>query len=107
MVVIFAIKTTNKSLTYSIFRSAKEILYIPLSYMEKYKGKSFIDMFIYRFSKAAIALVIIGLQAVMVVTALKINYIVMGLILLWVFIVPVLIREYKKREADASPQSKK
>ena len=107
MVVVFAIKTTNKSLTYSIFRSAKEILYIPLSYMEKYKGKSFIDMFIYRFSKAAIALVIIGLQAVMVVTALKINYIVMGLILLWVLIVPVLMREYRKREAGASPQSKK
>ena len=55
MAVIFATKTANKSLTYSIFRSAKEILYIPLSYVEKYKGKAIIDMFIYRFAKAAIA----------------------------------------------------
>ncbi|MDY7036513.1 MAG: Npt1/Npt2 family nucleotide transporter [Thermodesulfobacteriota bacterium] len=97
MVVIFATKTANKSLTYSIFRSAKEILYIPLSLVEKYKGKAVIDMFIYRFSKAAIALVIIGLQTAMVVTAIRINYIVLALIIIWIFIVPILIREYNKR----------
>jgi AAA family ATP:ADP antiporter len=96
MVVIFGTKVANKSLTYSIFRSAKEILYIPLSYIEKYKAKAVIDMFIYRFAKAAIALVIIGLQAAVVVTAVKINYIVMALIVIWIIIVPVLIREYNK-----------
>jgi AAA family ATP:ADP antiporter len=100
MVVIFATKVANKSLTYSIFRSAKEILYIPLSFIEKYKAKAVIDMFIYRFAKAAIAFVIIGLQTAVVVTAVKINYIVMALIVVWIIIVPVLIREYNRRKTS-------
>jgi AAA family ATP:ADP antiporter len=100
MSVIFGTKLANKSLTYSLFRSAKEILYIPLSYVENYKGKAVIDMFIYRFAKAAIAFIIIGLQTIMVVTAIKINFIVVGLIVLWILTVPILIREYKKRKSD-------
>jgi len=99
MFVIFATRLANKSLTYSVFRSGKEILYIPLTYIEKYKAKAVIDMFIYRFAKGGIGAVIIGLQAIMVVTVIKINYIVIGLIFLWILIVPVLIGEYKKREA--------
>ncbi len=98
MGVLFGTRLANKSLTYSIFRSAKEILYIPLSYIEKYKGKAVIDMFIYRFAKGGIGAVIIGMQAVMAVTAIRINYMVVGLIVVWILIVPLLIKEYKKRE---------
>ncbi len=98
MGVLFGTRLANKSLTYSIFRSAKEILYIPLSYIEKYKGKAVIDMFIYRFAKGGIGVVIIGMQALMAVTAVTINYMVIGLIIAWILIVPLLIREYKKRE---------
>ena len=75
------------------------IIFVQLPYIEKYKAKAVIDMFIYRFAKGGIGAVIIGLQAIMVVTAIKINYIVIGLILLWILIVPVLIGEYKKRGA--------
>ncbi len=99
MGVLFGTRLANKSLSYSIFRSAKEILYIPLSYIEKYKGKAVIDMFIYRFAKGGIGAVIIGMQAVMTVTALRINYMVIGLIIIWILIVPLLIKEYKKRES--------
>ena len=99
MGVLFGTRLANKSLSYSIFRSAKEILYIPLSYIEKYKGKAVIDMFIYRFAKGGIGAVIIGMQAVMTVTALRINYMVIGLIIVWILIVPLLIKEYKKRES--------
>ena len=102
MGVLFGTRLANKSLSYSIFRSAKEILYIPLSYIEKYKGKAVIDMFIYRFAKGGIGAVIIGMQAVMAVTAVRINYMVVGLIIIWILIVPLLIREYKKRESATS-----
>lgn len=102
MAVLFGTRLANKSLTYSIFRSAKEILYIPLSYIEKYKGKAVIDMFIYRFAKGGIGVAIIGLQAIMAVTAIRINYMVIGLIVVWILIVPVLIKEYKKRESKQS-----
>ena len=102
MGVLFGTRLANKSLSYSIFRSAKEILYIPLSYIEKYKGKAVIDMFIYRFAKGGIGAVIIGMQAVMTVTALRINYMVIGLIIVWILIVPLLIKEYKKRESAST-----
>ncbi len=102
MAILFGTRVANKSLTYSVFRSAKEILYIPLSYIEKYKGKAVIDMFVYRFAKGGIGAIIIGLQTIMVVTAIRINYMVIGLILLWILIVPVLIREYNKRESARS-----
>ena len=102
MAILFGTRVANKSLTYSVFRSAKEILYIPLSYIEKYKGKAVIDMFIYRFAKGGIGAIIIGLGTIMTVTAIRINYMVVGLIILWILIVPILIREYKKREAARS-----
>ena len=70
----------------------------PARLFEKYKAKAVIDMFIYRFAKAAIAIDIIGLQAAIVVTAVKINYIVVALIVIWIIIVPILIREYNKRK---------
>ena len=98
MGVLFGTRLANKSLTYSIFRSAKEILYIPLSYIEKYKGKAVIDMFIYRFAKGGIGAVIIGMQAVMAVTAVRVNFMVVGLIVIWIMIVPLLIKEYQKRD---------
>ncbi len=101
MGVLFGTRLANKSLSYSIFRSAKEILYIPLSYIEKYKGKAVIDMFVYRFAKGGIGAVIIGMQAVMAVTAVRINYMVVGLIIIWILIVPLLIKEYKKRESTS------
>ena len=47
-----------KAFDYSIFRAAKEILYIPLSFDARYRAKEFIDVFGYRFSKGAISLVV-------------------------------------------------
>jgi AAA family ATP:ADP antiporter len=42
-----------KALDYSLFRAAKEILYIPLSYDARYRAKSLIDAFGYRFAKGS------------------------------------------------------
>ncbi len=44
-----------KGFDYSLFRGAKEILYIPLSYDARYRAKQVIDAFAYRFSKGATA----------------------------------------------------
>lgn len=102
MSVLFGTRVANKSLTYSLFRSAKEILYIPLSYIEKYKGKAVIDMFVYRFAKGGIGAVIIGFQAVMAVTPVTMNYMIVALILIWMLMVPLLIAEYRDRELATS-----
>jgi AAA family ATP:ADP antiporter len=42
-----------KCVDYSIFRAAKEVLYVPLSFDARYRAKEVIDMFGYRFSKGA------------------------------------------------------
>jgi len=45
-----------KSLDYSLFRAAKELIYVPLSYDARYRAKQIVDGFTYRFSKGATAL---------------------------------------------------
>lgn len=47
-----------KVLDYSIFRAAKELLYIPLSFDVRYRAKELIDVFGYRSSKGVTSLVI-------------------------------------------------
>lgn len=51
-----------KVVDYSIFRAAKELLYIPLSFDSRYRAKELIDVFGYRFGKGGISLLVILLQ---------------------------------------------
>jgi AAA family ATP:ADP antiporter len=44
-----------KAVDYSVFRAAKEILYIPLPFDARYRAKEVIDVFGYRFSKGITA----------------------------------------------------
>ena len=46
---------TFKALDYSLFRAAKELFYMPLSYDERYRAKQIIDSFLYRFAKGGSA----------------------------------------------------
>jgi len=56
-------KVASKALDYSLFRAAKEILYIPLGHAERTQGKAFVDMMSYRMAKGATSLMLIGLVA--------------------------------------------
>jgi AAA family ATP:ADP antiporter len=58
-----------KSFDYSIFTVSKEILYHSLKNKQKYGAKYIVDMVVYRAAKAAIAVVLIGVQNI---TALRI-----------------------------------
>lgn len=53
---------TFKVLDYSIFRAAKELLYIPLSFDARYRAKELIDVFGYRFGKGGMSLLIAPFQ---------------------------------------------
>jgi AAA family ATP:ADP antiporter len=53
------IKGSDKSLSYSVNQSARELLYIPVSPEKKYKAKTFIDMFLNRFSKTGGAMILL------------------------------------------------
>jgi len=58
------IKSSDKSLAYSLNQSVRELLYIPISPEQKYKSKIFIDMFLNRFAKGLGAVILLVLLAV-------------------------------------------
>ena len=51
-----------KVFDYSLFRAAKEILYIPFSFDVRYRAKEVIDMFGYRMGKGGMSFIIVILQ---------------------------------------------
>jgi len=56
-------KVASKAFDYSLFRAAKEILYIPLNHRERTQGKALIDICGYRVAKGACSLLLLGLAA--------------------------------------------
>jgi len=69
-------KVASKCFDYSLFRAAKEILYIPLNYDEKTQGKAVIDMLTYRVAKGGASLLI------MVIAGGWVIYMTLGLTVL-------------------------
>jgi len=86
-------KVASKGLDYSLFRAAKEMLYLPLSYREKTEGKALVDMLTYRVAKAgvsALLLVFILLEA----QALAI-WLTIALLVVWVGLTYSIVRRYR------------
>jgi AAA family ATP:ADP antiporter len=54
-------KIFDKSMGYSLFRAAKELLYLPLSHEEKTQGKAVVDVFSYRAAKGFASLLLLFL----------------------------------------------
>ena len=50
-------------MSYSIFKSAKELVYLPLNYQEKTQGKAVIDIMIYRQAKLLASTALLKLAA--------------------------------------------
>jgi AAA family ATP:ADP antiporter len=88
-------KVSSKCMDYSIFRAAKEILYIPLSYREKTQGKAVVDILCYRVAKVGASLLLIVLGA-MAATG-WIVWCILGLILVWIWLTLKLVRMYEQR----------
>jgi len=87
------LKGSDKSLSYSLNQSVREILYIPVSPEIKYKAKIFIDMFLNRFAK--------GLGAVILIVILSIHpgirlvsLVTLCLIVGWIILNLKVTREY-------------
>ena len=84
ILLIAAARSAAKFLTYSIFKSAKELLYVPLTYDEQTQGKAIIDIMVYR--QAKILASILLLPAVGVVLLGVKNLAIIGLII-WIGVV--------------------
>ena len=88
-------KVASKSFDYSLFRAAKEILYIPLSYPEKTQGKAFIDMLTYRVAKAGASILLLVLAGGWVV------YVTLALVGCWFVVIRRIAVQYRTRVASA------
>ncbi|MFQ6081838.1 MAG: Npt1/Npt2 family nucleotide transporter [Candidatus Aminicenantia bacterium] len=94
-IIYFAIliKGSDKSLSYSLNQSVRELLYIPISPELKYKAKIFIDMFLNRFAKGIGAVILmillyfhLGIQYVSLASAV--------FIFVWVILNLKVSKEY-------------
>jgi ATP/ADP translocase len=99
-VAFFAImiKGSDKSLSYSINQSSRELLFLPVAPDLKYRAKIFIDMFLNRFSKGLGAVILLAALAI-VPPAIKIRAVSLLsvlFILLWIYLNRRASREYVK-----------
>lgn len=74
-----------KANDYSVFSSAKELLYHPLKPLQKYGAKYLTDMVVYRAAKASIAVVLLYFQSPVMLNGMMITF--MGLWLVMVFVI--------------------
>ncbi|MBT8491764.1 MAG: hypothetical protein KJO07_01780 [Deltaproteobacteria bacterium] len=97
-----AAMVTAKAFDYSLFRAAKEMLYLPLSFRAKTVGKTMVDMNTYRAAKAGasvllLALIPFGKSVVLAVT--------IAIAVLWLMLTLVLVPRYlQTRESAGSNQ---
>jgi len=90
-----------KAFDYSIFRGAKELLYVRLGFDERYRAKEVIDVFGYRSGKGASSVVIVLLQRAGVL--MNNYYLAIGFVMavLWLALVFPLTRN-SDAETDSS-----
>jgi len=93
LLVVAGVKVASKSFDYTLYRTAKEILYIPLSYTERTAGKSVTDMLTYRVAKGIASLVLLGLLAAeLTELVLPLTLVLVGV---WLGDVAVIVRRFR------------
>ena len=92
-----------KAFDYSIFRAAKEVLYVPLGFDERYRAKEVIDVFGYRTGKGASSVLIVMAQKAGVL--MNNYYLAIGfaVALVWLALVFPLTREDTVPEDEKLP----
>lgn len=93
-----ACQIAGKTVDYSLFRAAREMLYIPLSYDEKTRGKAFVDIFIYRISRGGASMLLLALAAHSNIDRFlgTINILLAGL---WLAAIVGVLRRYRQKLA--------
>jgi len=94
-IVAALMKITGKCFDYTLFRAAKEILYIPLDPTEKTAGKSIVDMLTYRIAKGGASLLLLfiiwtGIDGVVMPAILT-------LVIIWFLISKIIARRFRDK----------
>jgi AAA family ATP:ADP antiporter len=94
---------SDNALNYSINQSAKEALYTPTTQDEKYKAKSFIDMFVQRAAKVVAVGLNLGLTALVITDVRWLSVVVGVLLVAWIAVIRFLGRRYERRKDEDEP----
>jgi AAA family ATP:ADP antiporter len=92
-------KVASKAFDYSLFRAAKEILYIPLSAEEKTRGKALVDIFGYRVAKAGASLLLL---TVLAIDGYGVRPAILVCIGIWFVVTRVLVKKHARSLVDQS-----
>lgn len=87
------LKISSKCFDYSVFRASKEMLYIPLSQLEKTQGKALIDILVYRIAKSSAALLMIFLIAIQFSNYTM--HIALCLMIVWILLAVTIVKRYR------------
>lgn len=87
-----------KSVDFSVFSIAKEMLYIPMKNEERFKSKAVIDVFMLRSAKAFAAILALVLQLYNMTFVL--SYITLIIFISWLFLLRVLFFHHELRTAE-------
>jgi AAA family ATP:ADP antiporter len=90
--LMVAVKISSKALDYSLLRGVKEILYIPLTRVEKTQGKGIIDIFMYRLARGFSAFLLWVLFACSL-TAYVMQFSLI-LVIVWLFLAWIIATRY-------------
>lgn len=93
---------TFKAFDYSLFRAAKEVLYIPLTFDARFRAKEVIDVFGYRFGKGLTSLSIALLQRVGIVFEGVYPWIAWGGAAAWIGVAGLIGRARGRHGTDPS-----
>ena len=95
------LKVASKCFDYTIFRAAKEILYIPLSYDEKTQGKQVVDVLGYRVAKGGASALLLGLAQIAAIlratVVLLVSPLAMALVAIWLWLSIVVSRRFRMK----------
>ncbi len=101
LIFVTIMSASDNSLNYSINQSAKEALYTPTTQDEKYKAKSFIDMFVQRAAKVlAVVLNLVVAAYVGMGNVRWLSIAVFIILVFWILVVRYAGREFDMKAAE-------
>jgi AAA family ATP:ADP antiporter len=96
LITMIITKIASKCFDYSVFRAAKEILYIPLSHPEKTQGKALIDILVYRIAKGVSSLMILAL--IYFGLSSWTMHVTVAFLLMWFVLTYIIVKRYQNIE---------
>jgi len=94
-------KSADDGLSNSMNRASVEVLYLPIALAVKNRLKAWLDMFVERSSRGFAGLSILLATNVFALTADRLGFLVIGLIIPWIVVVVFLRQEYLKTFQDS------